>query len=385
MHDSLADPPRVTTRLGYHPALDGIRAISILAVMLYHSGLLIHGGFLGVDVFFTLSGFLITTLLIEEHAGTGRIGLRDFYCRRALRLLPALVPVVIVSGIAMIVTAGPARVVGMSLFVLAVIFYVANWAAIAGLPQGMLGHAWSLSIEEQFYLAWPPVLAVLLRRVRARWLLVAGLALATLGSIIFRYHLAASGATGRRFFLGTDAHADPILIGCATACCVSWGFLRGSRDPSPSTRRRWQVAALAAAAVLVAVLVVARLPDDYARRGASTIVAVAAGILIVDVLQPGSRLAPVLAWSPLVWIGKRSYALYLWHFPVFFLAGALWASGLLEYLPSRILPAWLVTFALAAASYRWIEAPALRLKSRFAGWPADRTAASPAAAVAPAD
>src|SRR5882672_4708854 len=352
----------MTTRLGYHPALDGIRAISILAVMLYHSGL-IHGGFLGVDVFFTLSGFLITTLLIEEHAAAGRIALRDFYCRRALRLLPALVPVVIVSGVAMIATAGPDRVVGMSLFVLAVIFYVANWAAIAGLPQGMLGHAWSLSIEEQFYLVWPPVLALLL---------------ATLGSILLRYHLAVSGATGRRFYLGTDAHADPILIGCATACLVSWGYIRGGGDPSASTRPRWQAAPLAAA-VLVAVLVMARLPDDYARRGASTIVAVAAGILIVDVLRPGSRLAPLLAWSPLVWIGKRSYALYLWHLPVFFLAGALWASGILEYLPSRIVPAWVITFAMAAASYRWIEAPALRLKSRFAARPADRAPAAPAA------
>ena len=368
----------MTTRLGYHPALDGIRAISILAVMLYHSGL-IHGGFLGVDVFFTLSGFLITTLLIEEHAAAGRIALRDFYCRRALRLLPALVPVVIVSGVAMIATAGPARVGGMSLFVLAVIFYVANWAAIAGLPQGMLGHAWSLSIEEQFYLVWPPVLALLLRRVRARWLLVAGLLLAALGSILLRYHLAVSGATGRRFYLGTDAHADPILIGCATACLVSWGYIRGGGDPSASTRWRWQGAALAAAAVLVAVLVLARLPDDYARRGASTIVAVAAGILIVDVLRPGSRLAPLLAWSPLVWIGRRSYALYLWHLPVFFLAGALWASGILEYLPSRIVPAWVITFAIAAASYRWIEAPALRLKSRFAARPADRAPAVPAA------
>ena len=372
----------MTTRLGYHPALDGIRAISILAVMLYHSGL-IHGGFLGVDVFFTLSGFLITTLLIEEHAAAGRIALRDFYCRRALRLLPALVPVVIVSGVAMIATAGPDRVVSMSLFVLAVIFYVANWAAIAGLPQGMLGHAWSLSIEEQFYLVWPPVLALLLRRVRARWLLVAGLLLAALGSILLRYHLAVSGATGRRFYLGTDAHADPILIGCATACLVSWGYIRGGGDPSASTRPRWQAAPLAAA-VLVAVLVMARLPDDYARRGASTIVAVAAGILIVDVLRPGSRLAPFLAWSPLVWIGKRSYALYLWHLPVFFLAGALWASGILEYLPSRIVPAWVITFAMAAASYRWIEAPALRLKSRFAARPADRTPAGPTAAVAPA-
>src|SRR2546425_498521 len=277
----------MTTRLGYHPALDGIRAISILAVMLYHSGL-IHGGFLGVDVFFTLSGFLITTLLIEEHAAAGRIALRDFYCRRALRLLPALVPVVIVSGVAMIATAGPDRVVGMSLFVLAVIFYVANW-----------------------------------------------------------------------------------------------GDIRGGDDPPASTRPRWQAAPLAAA-VLVAVLVMARLPDDYARRGASTIVAVAAGILIVNVLRPGSRLAPLLAWSPLVWIGKRSYALYLWHLPVFFLAGALWASGILEYLPSRIVPAWVITFAMAAASYRWIEAPALRLKSRFAARPADRTPAGPTAAVAPA-
>jgi peptidoglycan/LPS O-acetylase OafA/YrhL len=370
----------VTTRLGYHPALDGIRAISILAVMLYHSGL-IHGGFLGVDVFFTLSGFLITTLLIEEHAAAGRIALRDFYCRRALRLLPALVPVVIVSGVAMIATAGPSRVVGMSLFVLSVIFYAANWAAIAGLPLGMLGHAWSLSIEEQFYLVWPPVLALLLRRVRARWLLVAGLLLAALGSILLRYHLVESGAPARRFYLGTDAHADPILIGCATACLVSWGYSRGVRDPSATTRWRWRVAALAAAAVLVAVLVMARFPDDYARRGASTIVAVAAGILIVDVLQPGSRLAPLLAWSPLVWIGKRSYAIYLWHLPVFFLAGALWASGLLEYLPSRIVPAWVITFAMAGASYRWIEAPALRLKSRFTARQADRTTAAVASAL----
>src|SRR2546427_12323185 len=98
----------MTTRLGYHPALDGIRAISILAVMLYHSGL-IHGGFLGVDVFFTLSGFLITTLLIEEHAAAGRIALRDFYCRRALRLLPAPLPGVVVSGGAMIDTPQPRR------------------------------------------------------------------------------------------------------------------------------------------------------------------------------------------------------------------------------------------------------------------------------------
>src|SRR6266702_888557 len=147
----------MTTRLGYHPALDGIRAISILAVMLYHSGLF-HGGFLGVDVFFTLSGFLITTLLIEERAAGGRIALRD---------------------------------------------------------------------------------------LRARWLLVAGLLLAALGSILLRYHLAVSGATGRRFYLGTDAHADPILIGCATACLVSWGYIRGGSNPSASTRWRWQAAALA--------------------------------------------------------------------------------------------------------------------------------------------
>src|SRR6202022_3446825 len=105
----------------------------------------------------------------------------------------------------------------------------------------------------------------------------------------------------------------------------------------------------------------------------------AAGGLIGGVLRPGSRLGALLGWSPLVWIGKRSYALYLWHLPVFFLAGALWASGLLEYLPSRIVPAWVVTFAMAAASYRWIEAPALRLKSRFAARPADRPPPAPPA------
>src|SRR6185369_2522612 len=129
---------------------------------------LLTGGWLGVDVFFALSGFLITSLLVEERERTGGIALARFYARRALRLLPALVAMVAVCGLAVLLTSPRALVAGRAAFLAAVLLYVANWAIVAGYLVFALGHTWSLAIEEQFYVLWPPMLALLLRGVRGR-------------------------------------------------------------------------------------------------------------------------------------------------------------------------------------------------------------------------
>ena len=159
----------------YVPALDGLRAVAVIAVMVYHSGLIL-GGYLGVDVFFTLSGFLITRLLVEEYDARGTIGLRDFYYRRALRLLPALFTFLTVCTIVLLSTVPLPFWYVIWTYLAIVTFYVANWALILGSPLGILGHTWSLAIEEQFYLALP----FLIRTVRPQtlrevlvWLLVA--------------------------------------------------------------------------------------------------------------------------------------------------------------------------------------------------------------------
>src|SRR5262245_51790762 len=154
---------------GYHPALDGLRGVAILAVMIYHSGLG-RGGYLGVDVFFALSGFLITTLLCDEYAATGTIAFRKFYARRALRLLPALVVFVAVWLAVLYATLEPRFWAFVTGFGLAVLFYVANWVGIWVLPLGVFGHTWSLAIEEQFYVLWPLVILAVVRLcVRPPW------------------------------------------------------------------------------------------------------------------------------------------------------------------------------------------------------------------------
>ena len=162
--------------LGYRPELDGLRGLAVLSVMVFHSGL-IAGGWLGVDVFFALSGFLITSLLLEEYARTGRINLRYFYMRRALRLLPALVTLVAVLAVVLLATTSREYRIYLVLYVAAVLFYFANWVEPFGIPLAWgFGHTWSLAIEEQFYVVWVAMfLLVAAKFARPRvvlWLLV---------------------------------------------------------------------------------------------------------------------------------------------------------------------------------------------------------------------
>jgi peptidoglycan/LPS O-acetylase OafA/YrhL len=324
-------------RLGYVAALDGLRGIAIAVVLGYHF-LGLPGGYLGVDFFFVLSGFLITTLLLEEHAATGRISLRRFYERRARRLLPALGAVLLFSLLVATLNfeAGPAgwgwtrvKAVGICLAYSANIF-----RALGHQLPIEVSPLWSLAQEEQFYFLWPAVLILLLRRgVDARrlagWLLIAAC-----GFAFWRGYLAFThGATSRVFF-GPDMRADGLLLGCALAALRHAGVQLRLRPPV------WVM--LAAGGGLMAV----------AESGAAYALALpaaelaAAGVIVAAVAGVGGP----LAWRPIVWLGSISYGLYVWQGPVLLLGG------------HGIAPA-AVAVGLGWLSSRFIEAPFRRRRA----------------------
>jgi peptidoglycan/LPS O-acetylase OafA/YrhL len=339
--------------LGYQPALDGLRAVSIVAVLAHHSHWL-PGGYLGVDVFFALSGFLITALLTEEFVRTGTITLRLFYARRTLRLLPALLILVVVCAGSLLATV-PAEYGPLVLHeAAAVLFYVANWAWVIDLPLGVLSHTWSLGIEEQFYLLWPCVLLVMLRVSSPRRLFAMTLVLAGAG-VAWRHALVQTGARFEHLQRGLDAHGDPLLIGCA----LSLGLTAGLRLPGRST---W--AALAGVCGLAGLLVFSTWPDSYVHHHVSSVAAVAVSLIIAHVVSaPDSALTRLLAVAPLVRIGRISYGVYLWHFPVFYFFGLVTLPGTAPTASwMSAAAAWAVSFGAAGLSYAIVERPALALK-----------------------
>ena len=341
---------------GHARSLDGLRGVAVLSVLVYHTGL-IRGGFLGVDVFFALSGFLITRLLIEEHAATGAIDLRAFYIRRGLRLLPALFAFLGFWGLYLAATLPLAywSVAGAYIFVVAL--YVANWAGIWWYKLGIFGHTWSLAIEEQFYLVWPLAILALLRQVkhprRIAWML------ATLAAVsaLWRLDLALAGASERRLYWGTDTHADGLLIGAAVAFFID----RAGVDRSPGWLR--PIASLSALALL-AMLIAVPIAPSYA-YGVTALAALATAVVIVGALGRTCPLVTrVLETRALAGTGRVSYALYLWHFPIFHSLGVLKLPG--DHAPwTDILLAWGLTVAAAGASYVLVERPALAYKDRF--------------------
>jgi peptidoglycan/LPS O-acetylase OafA/YrhL len=341
--------------MGYRPALDGVRGIAIAMVVSTHAFGWPHQGSLGVDVFFVLSGFLITTLLLDEQKANGRISLRAFYARRARRLLPALftmLAVYTVGMVAVFAARGELDLVGQRLLQVGlVVGYLANFANLTGFAGDVplsLGHMWSLAQEEQFYALWPLLLIVLLRR---RPSALAG-SLTVLISLVMveRFALAAAGASPFvRIYLSPDTHSEPILVGCLTAALLAGGKLR-----HPSS--------LAAAGSLVAVLAAA----VWASRWASalyatplfTLFAAAVSVVIVDATVGQSLVARVLAAGPLRYLGKISYALYLWHLPMLIWFGTLATPGL------RSVVALAVAVFLACVSRYVVELPGQRRRRR---------------------
>lgn len=359
--------PMQTTTRQHLAGLDGLRAIAVLLVILYHLVPdYLPGGFIGVDVFFVLSGFLITTLLLEERESTGRIDLGAFWRRRARRLLPALAVLIPVCSAAAWLIGGDV-LVALGRQVLGAVSFSSNWLAIAAensyftttMPD-LFRNLWSLSVEEQFYLAWPLVILalVLIRDHRIRLILIMAVAVASATAMALLYSPASDPT---RVYFGTDTHSFGLVIGAALAILgrSSLPALLGRSGRSP-----YVLAALGGAAVFGLLVTSILLPVDnpVTYRGGLVLVSLLTAVAISGCVVPESFLGRLLDARVLRWVGRRSYGLYLWHWPVYVLlssalpgwarsGGAGWALGGI---------AFAITVAVAALSYRFIEQPILR-------------------------
>jgi peptidoglycan/LPS O-acetylase OafA/YrhL len=340
----------------YRPFLDGLRAVAILGVLVYHLDRdWLPGGFLGVDVFFVLSGYLITMLLLAEHRQGGRINLPAFWSRRIRRLLPALLVMLVVTAVLIDLGGDPLAQGQARGDLLSTLFYVANWHFIST-GQSYFAqfvtvspdrHTWSLAIEEQFYLVWPIVVALILVRFRARTL--AGVAATVaMASALWMIVLFDPTDPSRAYF-GTDSRIFEILIGTLLAI----GLAGPLRDGIGAIGRR-----VAPLALLVLIGAFVLLADDngFYYHGGAVVVCLAAAALVAG-LEAGSPVARLLSVRPMVLIGLASYGMYLWHFPIITFVNQ-WIGP--TSLPGEALIATSLTLAATLASYVIVETPIRR-------------------------
>jgi peptidoglycan/LPS O-acetylase OafA/YrhL len=351
---ALSDPS--TRRLGYRPELDGIRALAVVAVMLFHSRQYLGrfhytGGHFGVDVFFVLSGFLITTLLDQERR-RGRIDLRAFYVRRALRLLPALFIALTFGGVVAWRLGSNVGARTYPFAALVVLLYVGNWFQI-GKGLGLLTSTWSLGVEEQYYLIWPNVLRFA-RRVRKPNLVMAAIVAGAIAIALVRWRVYESGHTG----FGDNStltRSDGVLWGSALALAFS------AENPRFVAFFDRGTTPLVGASLVIG-LTIGRLPGK-ANYLTLTLINLGAALVIGHLaVRRGGICARVLSVQPLPVVGRISYGLYLFHFPMNYLIHGYptrWTGAM------SVLATFGATFALATASFMLVERPALRLKSRF--------------------
>ena len=351
---------RAATPMGYQPGLDGLRAISVAAVVLYHAGFTwMHGGFLGVEVFFVVSGFLITSLLIEERERTGGVRLKQFWLRRARRLLPALFAVLIAVG-AWIALFGTAQQQSdMHRDLIPGLFYFANWGQIFGGAQyfgnfSPLRHLWSLAVEEQWYLLWPLAFVALTRTNRrnvqiGRWILGAAAAV-----MVLTWWLASPEAlTSDRInfmYLSTLTRSSGLLLGAGAA--FLWRPWRSRTAVSNGAGVMLNLAGFAALGGLIFAFINVHLTDRSLFRWQLAVVSILSLVVVATVVHPAATAARSFFGLPaLVNLGKRSYGVYLWSWPIMVVCGAYVGSW------SRFIAAMAITAVVAEFSYIYIETP----------------------------
>ena len=344
-----ADADHVTMRLGHVPVLDAVRGIAILLVLVVHVEHVVPGGILGVDLFFVLSGFLITSLLLTEWSERGGISLLAFYRRRALRLLPALVAML---GIVSLVLAVTGRLDDEVAWVLFSLGYVVNVAAIV---EGELGspslqHMWSLSQEEQFYLVWPIALVLVLKSRARPQVLAAVLVTIAVVLVAWRTFLGLALASPGYLLYAPETRSVGLVLGCLAGVLFSYGLV--TRVPLGLA-----TALLVPAGVSVALLGLQSRWDAVVLVPLFCVAATV--VLLACVLHPGWWFARLIDRAWLRGLGKISYALYLWHWPLYYAFG--WVLGL----PLAIV--------VACLSYGLVELPFLRRRYR----PQDQAATAP--------
>ena len=341
--------------------LDGLRALSVLIVFLHHTGLApLHGGWVGVDLFFVLSGYLITGILVREYSERGSIDLRRFYARRAWRLFPALAGLLLAVGLYLFLV-GPLLDPFMEL--VPALFYVMNWVRAFELHDAVLtGHTWSLAIEEQYYLLWPILLGALLAGPQGRRRAIAVLAILIALTLIWRWQVASLrqiDGSSPRIIYGFDTHADGLLVGGLIALV-------------PHRVRTVLAYAWLVALVYFAWIVLSPTGDATGLTvGGYTLTSWAGGILIAKIAtDQNGLLVRALEARPLVLLGMVSYGFYLWHYPVVQIVlygnideiGAFFGS-----LPFPRVSMLVTTFALSLvltmASWFAIEKPLLKARS----------------------
>ncbi|MFP5393636.1 MAG: acyltransferase family protein [Gammaproteobacteria bacterium] len=368
-------PTQVTSHGQRFPELDGLRALAVAAVVLFHCEVagLLDAGFFGVDVFFTISGFIITAILLKDYRKTGEFGFVNFYFRRLKRLMPpvlglialalAFTPLISLDAYKRLVADVPAA-----------LLYYSNWWQIFekqdyfDTTPHVLRHLWSLAVEEQFYLLWPPILYAVLKRRGARATGLVALALAVLSTLWMAWCYAqnADSPDQNRIYLGADTHAMGLLVGAALACF--WNPWE-ARAAAPFTRHAGRMLALAALGALAAMSILINTSDPLLYQGSFLLVPLLSAIVAYFTMtDPASLLSRLLRTAPVQWVGLRSYSIYLVHWLIF-----TWMRlvGWTDFShPVVLLPALVAVGLLAEVMYRCIELPTTGFNfSNPAAWP----------------
>ena len=357
--------------MGYQPSLDGLRALSVGVVLLYHAGFSwMLGGYFGVEVFFVVSGFLITSLLLDEADRNGQVSFRQFWLRRARRLFPALYAVLLAVAAWAAIAGSAEQQSQLRRDVPWSVFYANNWGQIlgnvpyfAGEPP-LLRHLWSLAVEEQWYLIWPLVFVALLRVRLPRHVVGSAIVAAAIAVFAYMFWMHAGTPTPLAgppavfegldrtnfLYLSTITRSGGLLLGAGAA--FLWRPWRWTNANDAPAGRMLDPIGAAAVAMLGCATSVAVLTEGYVYQWLLPLVSILSLVAVMVAVHPAARgFRRIMSWNPLVEMGKRSYGLYLWSWPIFVIVGA--TSGSVW----KFMWAMVLTVVIAEASYRYLETP----------------------------